>query len=224
MPKTAPCSPPVRGGLLQRKCACGGTPGPTGECEGCRKKKLQRCSENLDPSSIIHPSSISEVPPIVHKVIRSPGQPLDPDTRATMEPHFGHDFSHVRLHVDPQAAESAREVDALAFTVGNHVVFGAGQYESQTLKGRRLLAHEFTHVIQQPRINVPPTSLSVGAVDDTHEHLANELAASLTNRANIVTASSAGVRLQRQLAGREGYPKGKPQLPYIPQTELPKGK
>jgi hypothetical protein len=60
--------------VLQRKCACGGKPAPTGECESCRKRKLQRRSENLDPSSIIYfPYSASEVPPIVHEVLRLPG-------------------------------------------------------------------------------------------------------------------------------------------------------
>jgi hypothetical protein len=127
-----------------------------------------------------------------------------------MEPHFGHDFSHVRLHVDPQAAKSARAVDALAFTVANHVVFGARQYKPQTFKGRRLLAHELTHVIQQPPVSVPST-LRLGAVDDTHEHLANKLASNLSSRSSVDTPSSAGVSLQRQLAGREGDPKGKPQ-------------
>ena len=68
---------PVRSGLLQRKCACGGTPGPTGECEACRKKKLQRRGNLPAPSTINHQPSTFEVPPIVHEVLRSPGQPLD---------------------------------------------------------------------------------------------------------------------------------------------------
>jgi hypothetical protein len=141
---------PVRSRLLQRKCACGGTRGPTGECEACRKKKLQRRSENLDLSSSSHPpSSISEVPPIVHEVLRSPGLPLDTETRAFMEPRFGHNFSHVRVHADTKAAKSARAVNALAYTIGRDVVFGAGQYRPASAGGRELLAHELTHTIQQ---------------------------------------------------------------------------
>src|SRR5947207_9829261 len=95
--------------LLQRKCACGGTQGPTGECEACRKKKLQRRVGNLPaPSSLNHrPSTGSQAPPIVHEVLRSPGRPLDSNTRAFMEPRFGHDFSQVRLHTDDRAAKSA---------------------------------------------------------------------------------------------------------------------
>src|SRR5881397_1729997 len=103
----------VRSGLLQRKCACGGTPGPSGECEECRKKRLQR--KACQPST--HYSHTSEVPPIVHEVLRSPGQALDPATRQTMDTRFGHDFSSVRVHTDTKATESARAVNALAYTV-----------------------------------------------------------------------------------------------------------
>src|SRR2546425_13172565 len=130
-------------GLLERKCPCGDTPGPTGDCEECRKKKLQRAA--LQPSSFNTQSS--DVPPIVHEVLRSPGQPLDPATRAFMEPRFGHDFSQVRVHTDARATESARAIDALAFTVERDVVFGAGQYAPNSNRGRRLMAHELTHVV-----------------------------------------------------------------------------
>src|ERR1700749_1201527 len=82
---------PARIKFLQRKCACGGTPGLTGECEECRKKRLQRKIGN--PKSEIR--SDLWVPPIVHEVLRSSGQPLDANTRSFMEPRFGHDFGHV---------------------------------------------------------------------------------------------------------------------------------
>src|SRR2546430_4522328 len=116
-----PSFTPVRRGLLQRKCACGGTPGPTGECEACRKKRLQRKSNN----AAIETQNESEVPPIVHEVLRSPGQPLDRETRAFMEPRFGHDFSNVRVHTDAKAAESACAVSALAYTVGADIGVGS---------------------------------------------------------------------------------------------------
>jgi hypothetical protein len=185
-------------GLLQRKCACGEAGHAGGECAECRKKKagtLQRAAAG--------PGCPSRVPPIVHEVLQSPGQPLDSATRAYMEPRFGHDFSRlrahsiaavaipsqltigrpgeagepeadqvaesllhrsahvesggnlpadftrVRLHTDPRAAESARAVNALAYTVGHDIVFGAGQYAPRDATGRRLLAHELTHVVQQ---------------------------------------------------------------------------
>src|SRR5512143_3677565 len=76
----------------------------------------------------INPSPVHQVPSIVHDVLRSPGRPLDANTRAFMEPRFGHDFSGVRVHTDAQAAESARAVNALAYTGGGDVELGAGQY------------------------------------------------------------------------------------------------
>jgi Domain of unknown function (DUF4157) len=79
------------------------------------------------------------------------GAPLDAASRAYFEPRFGHDFSQVRVHHDARAADSARAVHALAYTVGHDVVFGAGQHSPGTTAGRRLLAHELTHVVQQDR-------------------------------------------------------------------------
>jgi hypothetical protein len=87
-------------------------------------------------------------PPIVHDVVRSPGQPLDPATRAFMEPRFGYDFSQVRVHTGATAEQSAQDVNAHAFTVGYDMVLGAGRYAPATNEGRRLLAHELTHVVQ----------------------------------------------------------------------------
>jgi len=88
-------------------------------------------------------------PPVVHEVLRTPGQPLDRAARAFFEPRFGHDFSRVRVHGDPRAAESAAAVSARAYTVGSHIVFGAGEYAPHTNAGRRVLAHELAHVQQQ---------------------------------------------------------------------------
>lgn len=90
-----------------------------------------------------------EAPSIVHDVLHTAGRPLDTATRAFMEPRFGHDFSQVRVHTDAQAADSARAVSALAYTVGRDVVFGAEQYQPGTSQGQRLLAHELAHVVQQ---------------------------------------------------------------------------
>jgi Domain of unknown function (DUF4157) len=91
----------------------------------------------------------SQVPPIVNEVLRSPGQRLDATTRAFMEPRFGSDFSHVRIHSNEVAGRSAREVSAQAYTVGKDIVFGSGRFAPETPEGRHLLSHELTHVIQQ---------------------------------------------------------------------------
>jgi hypothetical protein len=95
------------------------------------------------------PANSLAMPPEMDRVLRAPGDPLHAGTRAFMEPRFGHDFSGVRVHSDSGAASSAREVDSLAYTVGNHIVFGAGMFSPDTHAGRRLLAHELTHVVQQ---------------------------------------------------------------------------
>jgi Domain of unknown function (DUF4157) len=91
----------------------------------------------------------SEVPSIVREVLNTPGQPLTPKTLTFMESRFGRDFSQVRVHTDAKAAESAQSVNALAYTVAQDIVFARGQYEPSTVSGRRLLAHELTHVVQQ---------------------------------------------------------------------------
>lgn len=77
--------------------------------------------------------------------------PLDQGIRAYMEPRFGHDFGDVRVHTGTRAANSAREINALAYTAGKNVVFGARQYRPATGEGQRLLAHELAHVVQQQR-------------------------------------------------------------------------
>lgn len=84
----------------------------------------------------------------MHDVLQSPGHALGAETRAAMEPPFGRNFADVRVHDDARAAASARAVDAHAYTVGNDVVFGAGQYVPASFAGRHLLAHELAHVAQ----------------------------------------------------------------------------
>ena len=123
---------------LQTKCAA---------CEEGEKKEIRR-KETA--------ASAEGAPPIVHDVLRSPGRPLDPAARAFMEPRFGVDFSQVRVHDDRPASESARSVNALAYTVGADIVFRVGQYAPQTIAGRYLLSHELAHVVQQSHDNLQP--------------------------------------------------------------------
>jgi hypothetical protein len=94
-------------------------------------------------------AGFAEVPAVLPEGLQSAGQPLDSRIRSVAEQRFGHDFSQVRLHTDDQAAESARAVNARAFTVGRDIFFGAGQYSSERMDGQRLLAHELTHTVQQ---------------------------------------------------------------------------
>ena len=165
----AKSEPPIIGGLLQRKCACGQHTGG-GECEECRKKKqsLQRKGANgAEPVG---------VPPIVHDVLRSPGQPLDAATRAFMESRFGRDFGQVRVHTDTQAVEAARSVNALAFTVGPHIAFSAGRFSPESVAGRQLLAHELVHVAQQRDRGEVSSDLQLGKVEDVAESEAVDIA------------------------------------------------
>ncbi len=145
---------PFSSQLLQRKCACGGTRGPSGECAECRKKQLQRDRMR----SARTPQDALFAPPIVHEALRSPGQPLDAHTRAFMESRFGHDFAKVRVHNDSLAARSATEVHAQAYTVGQNIVFSRGAYTPSTTTGRALIAHELAHVVQQSSAYEPMAS------------------------------------------------------------------
>jgi hypothetical protein len=129
---------------LRRACACGGG------CRKCQAEQLGQVHERLQTKRF-EASDTGQIaaPPIVHEVLRSPGQPLDLATRAFMEPRFGRDFSRVRVHSGAVAENSARDVNAHAYTVEHNIVFGAGQFTPRTHEGRRLIAHELTHVVQQ---------------------------------------------------------------------------
>jgi len=93
-----------------------------------------------------------------------------------MEPRFRHDFSQVRIHADARAAESARTVNAQAFTVGSQIVFDSGQFVPGTREGKNLLAHELTHVLQQTHGLTRSAPGGVGPVDDEHERQADAVA------------------------------------------------
>ncbi len=138
-------------GMIQRKCSCGGPIVSNGECSACNKKKglIQRKATNQRESEV--------VPPIVHEVLRQPGRPLDAETRAFMEPRFGQDFSHVRVHTDGKARASAQSINAHAYTSGQNLVFNSGRYQPATEQGKSLIAHELAHSIQQKGLYSTPT-------------------------------------------------------------------
>ena len=115
------------------------------------------------------------VPASVEKVLANPGRPLEPALRQDMEQRFGHDFSRVRVHSGAAAEQSAQAVNAQAYTVGHDLVFDAGRFAPGTQAGRRLIAHELTHVVQQgnfptavqrtPASGGGTLSLTIGDVD-----------------------------------------------------------
>jgi Domain of unknown function (DUF4157) len=98
------------------------------------------------------------LPDSVARTLREPGTPLDPRIRQDLENKLGHDFSNVRIHTGTAAIESSQDLHAQAYTVGNHIAFGAGFYSPAKPDGQRLLAHELTHVIQQSRSGGPPAT------------------------------------------------------------------
>lgn len=101
------------------------------------------------PSSTFNLEASEEFTNEINNIRSSNGSLLDSSTKEFMNSRFGHDFSSVRVHTDESAARSANSANARAYTIGNDVVFGKGQYQPNTLEGRRLLAHELTHVVQQ---------------------------------------------------------------------------
>jgi Domain of unknown function (DUF4157) len=164
--------------LLRRKCACGGGgAGSSDESGENRSKQLQR--KRISGWAHGHHSL---APPIVHDVLNSPGQPLESAARAFMEPRFNYDFSRVRVHAGSLAAESARAVGAQAYTVGQDVVFAHGKYTPSTTEGKRLLAHELSHVVQQAGASSFRGDLEIGAENDSSEHEANKTAEHIVNR------------------------------------------
>jgi Domain of unknown function (DUF4157) len=159
---------PVPKGLLQRKCACGSSAGLTGKCGGCDREKLtlqRRTSDRATPD---------EVPPIVHEVLNSSGQPLDRDTRTFMESRFGQDFSQVRVHTDAKASESAQAVNALAYTVSQNIVFESGQYAPTRIMGKMLLAHELVHTLQQSKVGAVTHSQANDYLETEADTIANK--------------------------------------------------
>jgi Domain of unknown function (DUF4157) len=155
-------------------CACGGIVGPDGQCERCRRERVGRTEQRL--------------PSAVKRALAAPGRPLEDSTRAIMESRLRYDVRDVRIHSDATADAAARAVDAVALTVGPSVVFAAGRYQPETPAGRRLLAHELAHVVQQ-RLAGSGTAPSAS---QRHEAEAERAAAGLPT----TLSAAAGIQLQ----------------------------
>ena len=129
----------------QSACSCSPSRQASGKvqrkCSGCEEEeeRVQRKSQSAEKVSTAN----------VGQALNSQGRPLDAGMRSFMESRFGHDFSSVRVHDDSHSATSAESIHAKAYTVGPNIVFGAGMYQPGTNDGRRLLAHELAHTVQQ---------------------------------------------------------------------------
>lgn len=179
---------------LRRSCSCG-------SCADCKAGKLRRRA--------VGTSRAGPVPRNVERVLDSPGRSLDAGTRASMESRFQHDFSKVRIHAGDEAAASAKSVQARAYTTGRHIVFDRGGYAPETAAGRRLLAHELAHVVQQ-RGEYDRRPIEIGQPDDLAEREANDMAdrALAGTVADAVAMPSPGAppMLRRQEEGQEAKP------------------
>jgi hypothetical protein len=151
------------------------TPGPPASFAAAPprlSRKCAACNEEEDtlltkPAEPAHrPARQDGAPSIIDDVLRAGGQPLETATRAFFEPRFGRDLSPVRVHIDADAAASARLLGAQAYTVGSDVVFAAGHYAPGTRAGRHLLAHELAHVMQQSGGVEAPLAVQRQADDD----------------------------------------------------------
>jgi Domain of unknown function (DUF4157)/Protein-glutamine gamma-glutamyltransferase/Annexin len=181
-------SNPARTSLMSRKCACGGKERET--CEECSGQKLQaRLAGSREPQAI---------PPSVGTVLQGSGEPLDQDVRAHFEARLGHDFGAVRIHNDTRAHDSARDVNALAYTVGPHVAFAAGQYQPTNDTGRRLIAHELVHTVQQGPLIDRTRKLAIEPADSPAEAEAERIAGQTSSVANASVARHAGINVARQ--------------------------
>lgn len=133
-------------------------------CSGCREEINGRSTEQAEAAEVLQAKEVPGLTPAVNAGTQSKthaqpsaGQPLVPHLRAYFEPRFKQDFRNVRVHTGRAAADAAHSVNALAYTTGDEVVFGAGQYAPETTAGRGLLAHELAHVVQQK--NMPHKKL-----------------------------------------------------------------
>ena len=141
------------------------------------------------------------MPASVDRVISSSGRPLEPALRQDMEQRFGNDFSQVRVHTGDAAEQSARDVNANAYTVRHNIVFGAGQYLPQTSANKWLLAHELAHVVQQSGgSRMARDALIIDAPYEALEAKASGVADSLVSTR---MTTSQDLRISRHNAGPE---------------------
>jgi hypothetical protein len=170
-----------------------------------RVMSLQRAAGNSSVSGLIE----EERSPVHDVVGKGGGQPLDTGTRSFMEERIGADFSGVRVHTDGKAAESAKAVQAHAYTVGNDVVFGAGQYQPGSPSAQRMLAHELTHVVQQrsgPVSGTPQAGgINVSDPSDSFERAAEANADKVMSGGPAQQQPTAAPSVQREEADDDEY-------------------
>lgn len=162
---------------IQKKCAA---------CEE-EEKNIHRKESGNSPAPVASES--------VYRTIQSSGSPLDHGTKSFMESRFNYDFSKVRIHDDLLAHRSSKEISARAYTHGQHIVFGSGQYQPHTYAGRQLLAHELTHVVQQGH------SLKNTAAVQRDASVPSQAGTNITGRTKIDIRGQSAFRLSAGYGG-----------------------
>jgi hypothetical protein len=169
---------------------------------------LQRTAGNEAVDGLLHEEEHRS--PVLDVVGKGGGQPLDSGVRAEMEASLGHDLSDVRVHTDRGASSSAQAVQAKAYTAGNEIVFGSGAYAPETAEGKRTLAHELTHVVQQrsgPVDGTPASGgISLSDPSDRFEQAADaaaDRALGLGGSGETHGSGSGASAVQRQTDGEE---------------------
>jgi hypothetical protein len=165
---------------------------------------LQRTVGNAGVTSLL--AQDEERSPVRDVVESGGGEPLDRGTRSLMESRFDNDFGDVRVHTDARASDSAKSVNAHAYTVGSNVVFRSGNYDPQSEPGQRLLAHELTHVVQQrtgPVAGTPaPGGILLSDPSDAFEQAAERTADRMTSPDTSAPVAAAPA-VQREEAAEE---------------------
>lgn len=162
---------------------------PNHAVSGSAPLRIQRSAQQPAAGAPAAPASVD-------RTLACSGAPLAPALRQEMERHFSHNFSQVRVHTDSQAAASAQDVGALAYTVGGHIVFRAGQFRPETAAGRHLIAHELAHVVQQDNALQPFVQRSLAGCQDL---LSNQSPVSLIS--GTAVHRIIGAHFKRTVAG-----------------------
>jgi hypothetical protein len=176
--------------------------------QGIAMTKARKIDQEPEPAAVSRHLRLA--PPIVSDVLKSSGQPLDRGARSAMEAQFGHDFSKVKVHHDARAAESAETINARAYTYGRNVVFGAGQYAPNTSEGKKLLAHELTHVVQQGEANPAGEARGMTSPTDAVEQEAHAAADAVAHyaRPSVQTRATAAPMLMGDWQFANPFPGG----------------
>jgi hypothetical protein len=203
--------------LLGRAAAAGRTDvlGPAGMLG------LQRAAGNAGTASLVEEDRSP-----VHDVVGSGGgAPLDTSTRVDMESRFGHDFGDVRVHTDGAAHDSAKSVNAQAYTVGSNIVFQRDKYDPSSDSGKHMLAHELTHVVQQRSGPVDGTDAGGGVkVSDPSDRFEREAVANadrLMSSPAPASVSAAGPAVQRCEDGGAGHDESVQRMTVQREEEAP---